>query len=224
MSNVGLEDLQIITFSYWVAVPSCTRTWINYHLSARCRWQGRQQLSPHEWVCEDARTCRLVIYASMLTVTAHRPALTHRRLCQARAAASCRSPPGLSPPRLPEEEDAQQRLKNVQCSEFNNLCAHIYALIFTIKWTGWFIKLRNHRMHSHLRIRQPTCHSGVRKDFCKTTTVSLSLHLMMTSDGFAVTCSSSYLLGSTYDLMMNGPAWTWDDSPAGPCCPVAPPL
>lgn len=34
----------------------------------------------------------------------------------------------------------------------------------------------------------------------------------------------SYLWVSTCDLMTSGPAWIWDDSPAGSCCPVAPPL
>ena len=40
-------------------LPACT--WTAYHLSTRCRWRGRQLLSPHEPVCENAKRQRLLV-------------------------------------------------------------------------------------------------------------------------------------------------------------------
>lgn len=45
-------------------------------------------------------------------------------------------------------------------------------------------KLINHRIHSYLSIRKPTCNSGIRKNFCKTIRILLSFLLVMWLDCF----------------------------------------
>lgn len=79
-------------------------------------------------------------------------------------------------------------------------CVHSLAIICTNMH-----KLLNHRMHSHLRIRQPICHSGVRKDFCKTTVVSVSLHLMMRSISFRCQVAAA----PTFEWVLM--TWRWVD-------------
>lgn len=120
---------------------------------------------------------------------------------------------------------------------FNLSCClevkHKYQLVTFVQldsrfFTGWCIK-----QTSHLGIRESACHSGIREDFCKATSISVRFH-PMNCDCFLLTPwivivlfsepTSSYLWVSTCDLMTSGPAWIWVDSPAGSCCRVAPPL
>lgn len=142
---------QFSQFILWTHDPvrpvwSSLLTWTSCRWSAGCRWPARLQLFLRERFCIKGKTDKWA------TGAAAGPNcwfwfwfLTHRQLCRARAAASCRNLPGLSPLQPPGCQ-TQNLIKTPWIKE-------------EIRWTG---------AETHLGVRQPAGHGRVTQDFCKT--------------------------------------------------------
>lgn len=124
-------------------------TWTAYRLSTGCRRRGRRQPSPHEPAWESGDTKVGGYQRDRSRRVPGRggggSSLTRRRLCPARAGASCRSLPALSPRLLPGRwiYSVTKSFQGVGLKDEND--------------AGW---------RTHLGVREPTCHSGIRENFC----------------------------------------------------------